>query len=376
MLIIFLSLPEIINFFRKTKRKYLLLFFLLLLSFLVGLSNSKNPPAGLLGVLRFVEIASLSLCVYLRMPELNSKKVFLLIFIALSFESLLSVLQYLNQGSLGGAMYFLGERAFNGQTPGIANASVGGQLILRPYATFPHPNVLSGFLIFYMLLLIYFSEKNFNSKVFLYGGLILGSLALLISLSRAAIFLWAVYSIIFFSFAIYKKYKKARFFSKTKIVVGVFIFLALLGIIFLSTPIAGRFFTTSLSDESVVQREFFIKQAEIMFIKNPIFGVGLNNFYNNLSVGYYKASLIQPVHNIFLLTLSQTGLIGLSALAFLFYEIIHALKKKLFKEVKYLWLVFLAIIFLGMFDHYFFTLQQGQLLFSLFLGITFSQKRV
>jgi O-antigen ligase len=109
-----------------------------------------------------------------------------------------------------------------------------------------------------------------------------------------------------------------------------------------------------------------------MFQGSPIIGVGINNIYNNLNIASVKGVnfLIQPVHNIFLLVLSETGVIGLVTFLFVFLKSFLAVIKK--RNI-YLLLSLLAITILGMFDHYFLTLQQGQLLFSLVLGIALSK---
>jgi O-antigen ligase len=111
-----------------------------------------------------------------------------------------------------------------------------------------------------------------------------------------------------------------------------------------------------------------------MFWKSPVLGVGINNYFNNLNFIASKENtfLIQPVHNVFLLALSETGLVGFCLLIFIFIKsFISVFNKKQIR--KYLLLAIFAIIFLGLFDHYFFTLQQGQLLLSLVLGISFAK---
>ena len=111
-----------------------------------------------------------------------------------------------------------------------------------------------------------------------------------------------------------------------------------------------------------------------MFEKNPVLGVGLNNFYNNLNPFSEKIFLIQPVHNIFILVLSQTGIIGfLFLLSILILGFVKMIKLKTNKP-KYLFCLFFSVCFLGMFDHYFLTLQQGQLLFTIFLATTLLDK--
>ena len=51
--------------------------------------------------------------------------------------------EFIKQASLNGLFWWLGERTFTSSTPGIAKAVIDGRLLMRPYATFPHPNVLA-----------------------------------------------------------------------------------------------------------------------------------------------------------------------------------------------------------------------------------------
>jgi len=74
--------------------------------------------------------------------------------------------QVFKGGSLGGIFWWLGERSFNLATPGIALAQIGNHLLLRPYATFSHPNSLAGFLLI-SLLLLWGARESFKKRVFL-----------------------------------------------------------------------------------------------------------------------------------------------------------------------------------------------------------------
>src|SRR3989304_8369772 len=61
------------------------------------------------------------------------------------FVFLVAVAQVVLQRSVGGPLYFLGERTFNSGTPGISLYSLFGKTLLRPYSTFSHPNSMAGF---------------------------------------------------------------------------------------------------------------------------------------------------------------------------------------------------------------------------------------
>ena len=111
-----------------------------------------------------------------------------------------------------------------------------------------------------------------------------------------------------------------------------------------------------------------------MFLKNPLFGVGINSFLPSLPdfIIQQKTFFIQPVHNIYLLILSQIGIVGFSFFVFLLFKTF----RKILKIKNYLiGILLIEILILGFFDHYFLTLQQGQLLFALVLGLSYSKLR-
>lgn len=370
-LIIFFSLGKIINFLRKQNRKNIFLILLFFLSLFVGVFSSKNPQAGLYGILKIIEYLFFGVYTFTNFENLNKKYFVLTLILGIIFESLLSFLQVFKSGSLNGIFYFLGERYFTSQTPGIANASINGQLFLRPYATFSHPNVLAGYLIIAMLFVLKF-KKQVSKKLF-FITILIGTTSLFLTLGRIAILIWSVCLIFLFCFSMLKKYKKRI--SNTNIAISLLtISLSVIFIFsfFQNTLLIQRFTQTKLSEESFIQRENLTRQAVDMFIKNPVFGVGVNNFYNNLEKAKEKTLFIQPVHNIFLVVLSQTGLIGFVYFLLIFYKSLKAAFLKA-KENKTFLLICLLII-LGMFDHYFLTIQQGQIMLVLIFSLAHSAK--
>ena len=229
-------------------------------------------------------------------------------------------------------------------------------------------------LIVTLLFLFLFSFKNQRLKIFVFLGSFLGTAALLATLSRTAILLWLAYLIVLFGLWVFEKYKKRKFNSQ-QLTFSILIFAAItIFVILQNNFILQRFLTTRLSDESLIHRQELVVESLNMFWKNPVLGIGVNNYFNNLNIISSKGNtfLIQPVHNIFLLTLAQTGLIGFCFMLLIFIKsCVTALNKKQIR--KYLLMAIFAIIFLGMFDHYFLTLQQGQLLFALVIGFSLSK---
>lgn len=352
----------------------LLIIFFLVLFLLVGIFRSSNPSAGIYGIIKFLEYVFLFSYTAKNFRILNGFVLFSTFIFGVLFESLLTIAQYVNQGSMGGVLYFLGERSFNSQTPGIANASINGQLFLRPYATFSHPNVLAGYLFVFMVLIFSYAKKKFfkqqNKVVFF--SLLFGLLALFLTMSRVSIFAWSTVVIFFLAHSFWKKTrmvstKKASLRQiKNKILLLLFLIVTLFIFTF---PIGLRFFQFSFSDQTVVQRKILIQDSIAMFQQDPVFGVGLNNFLVNLPFvqkQYGETLYIQPVHNIYLLVLSETGIVGLVLFLYFLWNTYKRLKKNTNPELLAL---FFLILFLGFFDHYFFTLQQGQLMFTITLGL-------
>jgi O-antigen ligase len=322
---------------------------------------SVNPFAAIYGIFKFSEF--LLLGIFISSEIKIDRKIIFLFVITVIYESLIAIAQFLNQASLNSFFYFLGERMFTGQTPGIANASINGELVLRPYGTFSHPNVLAGFLVIEMIfLLFYFFKQNKKQKIYILSALIIGTIALFITLSRVAIILWIF-------LALFIILKKNRIDKKiTYVFFGVFMLFIFL---FFNTHLFQRFSQIDLTDEAFTQRQTFLREASSMFLKHPLVGVGINNFIPNIP--YIDrpsgSSSLQPVHNIFALNLVETGIVGFIAfLTFLFYTIRKISKKS------FLILCLISIFFLGLFDHYFLTLQQGQLLLTLVLGLCLVKK--
>lgn len=332
-----------------------LLYFFIFTQVLSLLSVSANPGAGLFRLEQYF-ISGL-FGVYIASLE---KPAFRIIFwgliFSIGFESFLAITQFLKSKTIG--LWFLGERTFTLSSPGIAKFDFYGREFLRPYGTFPHPNVMAGF----MLVAIGFLSALGRGVVFkgLRGfiaiAVILGGITIALTVSRVAIFL----SFIFIVMTFYRN--KYRIFIVTA-------FIILLPVIF------ARFSSLlNYDNSSFIRREELSAIAINIFKNSPILGVGLNNFIPNASDSILSgpSRFLQPVHNIFLLSISETGLVGLFGLiCFIGYPIFKI--SKLYPRpytLKPIFFVWGIIIFLGMFDHYFLTLPQGYRILFFVWGIT------
>lgn len=316
----------------KINKPALNLFLFFMLTQAASLPVAGNLGAGLVRLEQYLVAGFLGVYIASAKWEVLSGKLYLPLILAVLGESVLAILQFFKGGTIG--FWILGERTFSISTPGIAKFDFYGREFLRPYATFPHPNVLAGFLLVTGILL--------NKKIITF----LTGLIVLLTVSRLAITAWIIASLWLIK-------------GKGRILLVCLILLAL--------PILYTRFEAIFSYDniSLLRREFLTEQAINIFLKNPLFGVGLNNFIpaaaEDLSAG--PSRFLQPVHNIFLLSLSETGLVGLIGLISLIGYPIY--KKKFL-------IVWSGLIFLGLFDHYFLTLPQGYRLLFLVWGLSFS----
>lgn len=291
-------------------------------------------------------------------------------FVGIVGEGLLAVLQVVHQGALQGIWYFLGERYFTAGTPGIANASIHGELILRPYATFPHPNVLAGYMgiaLLFFLITALFPKKRVYRAVSI-AAAVFGCIILVLTLSRVAIVTFFLLTGIILLLR----------FPKQKYVIILLYCVLPMGIFLFSSFLSGRFFDVQGYMEALGLRDALMQAAWRMILAHPLFGVGLGNFLPTLPsflTGRILFGFLQPVHTIFLLVLAETGIIGLGLFIYVLAQALRISFQGWIKQKNmvshFAFFALVAICLIGMTDHYFLTLQQGQLLFALVLGLCF-----
>jgi len=297
------------------------------------------------------------------------------------YSSIIAIFQFLFQHSLGGPLRWLGERTFSVDTPGIAKIDFPGipdlgrglslVPLLRPYATFPHPNVLGGYLAVLLPLLVNLPIRQILRpgsgrvrpilpmgkktqenvlKFFKWTTIVLGTVALVLSFSRSAICVGALATVI----AVAKIKYPPR-----KIILIFTLLLLVLGSLFLVQKASER-------NESLVVRQQLNLAALKIWQQSPLVGVGLGNFLVKLpeALPFRQIYFLQPVHNIYFLILAETGTVGFILFLWLIWWVIA--KKKPFNIYR---LPFIIFLLLGLIDHYPLTLQQGQILFAVLLAL-------
>ncbi|MEK7139065.1 MAG: O-antigen ligase family protein [Patescibacteria group bacterium] len=333
-------------------------YFLVLFLIVAGISV-KNSSDFYVGAFLWLKLVEFALFYFYLKTYAVKKFGFIKILYALilggAFQAIIAIGQFLKQGDLG--LRWLGESVLGVGLSGIASFfNTAGEKVIRVYGTTPHPNVLSAYLllsIFAIYFLWFYPKRNsaFPNSIFyflfsiFYAVILFG---LFFTFSRTTIFLWAVgFALIgFFNFF---KPQFRRLLLLTFLICLVFVSIY--------WPEVSSRLNISSQEEAVQLRTFYNQES----LKSGLnlFGIGLGDFTGwlmeqNPNLPRY---VYQPVHNIYLLLYSETGILGLlTFLLFLFFLIKNSFSKKV---IGY-WLLVIGVLFLGLFDHFLLTIQQGR----------------
>lgn len=231
-------------------------------------------------------------------------------------------------GRTSGLFWLLGERNFNISTAGIATIAIQGKEILRPYATFGHPNALAGYL----------AVAGMIVGLSTGGGIIrkISFLGVLLTASRAAIIA----------------------------MLGTWGFMGIQGIKGIERAGGWILFAPRAAEERLILN----KAGWEIFRDNWLWGIGPGQFLVHLP-DYMPTGErnLQPAHNIFLLLFTEFGMIGGGIIVISIIKVIKIVRRN--PENKY-WVEILAIIGItALFDHYWVTSQQNRLLLGLVIGL-------
>lgn len=347
-----------------TFRRYSLLVIATLILVGINSSFSTNPFITCIKWCKVFEYILFFLLIYKTKPSIKIAVYCLMI--AACYSSIIGLTQFLLQHTIGGPLWFLGERTFDNGTPGIAQVNWCWFSkhtcieLLRPYATFSHPNVLGGFLATTVPLFLwqFQKEKQHLLRSVIIGSILLGVATLFLTFSRSA---WIVGITALYGALLLLPTKKPW-------VLRIGGFFALCGILFFLFPYIQ---TLTKESESVFIRMDLINAAVTLFTKHPLTGVGLGMFLPSLPdiLNIRDLYFLQPVHNIYLLLISETGILGSIMFFTSAFYYIRTIKKQ--KQIAIIMLPSLALLCLGLVDHYPISVQQGQLLTVILLALPF-----
>jgi O-antigen ligase len=273
--------------------------------------------------------------------------------IAVLWTSFLIFCQFFTQGSVGMFWQYLGERPLSPAALNIAKISLGNMgLYIRPYATFPHPNALAGFLVVSFWILFYYVSRvvgNFKPCRLILLSMAISVPALFLTFSRSAIIIFLIS--LLFVFRLKKKNYRVYFLS-----------------ILAFSVLAVYYFLNIGSVTSLPERIYLLQKSYSVILQHPLFGVGMGNFpLAGYLVGFNNPFLFyQPVHNVFILFLVETGIPVFLLFCFILFKFI---KHQVCKSDLYLRIAFFDVLFLSLIDHYWMTSVSNLILLSFLLSL-------
>ncbi|MCA9377138.1 O-antigen ligase family protein [Candidatus Nomurabacteria bacterium] len=290
-------------------------------------------------------------------------------------QLILGIFQLIGGTSIG--LGFIGESIVAAGRADSSSIALKGDLYLRAYGTFPHPNLYAGYAVFCIILSVGFIETISQTKwmskfrqYFVSIALIITSiLAVLISFSHAGylVLLISCFVVVIGLFLRKRVSQKHKFSNASLMQLSTISPSLNTSDIDMKIPFLAK-------DRSIYERILLIESSIRYLGDHYLLGVGNGNFtkyfYEYAPVGISGLTMLQPVHNIFILIFVEHGIFfgGLLTLLFLGYMLISAIRTRL--SLVYI-LVIVTILFIGNVDHYFLTLSQGLMVFFMILGLPY-----
>ena len=290
-------------------------------------------------------------------------------------QALLGSYQFFTQNIFANKWLGLAAQAANQPGSFVIDSGLGRWL--RAYGSFGSPNILGGYLavIFILGLLMYLNSRP-SHKIFLTLGQAIILTGLILSFSRSAylavLFGWVL-------IGLFLLVRKFNFFNRLHLY-GMYIkqsifYLLVFTVLFYNFEFlftARLNFSNHLEDVSVSERAEQYSDSANFFRQHPFLGVGpgaytLALFRANPSLPGYA---YQPVHNIYVLILTEWGILGAIVWLAVFGRLILLVRAR---NPEMLPVVFVPLI-IGAFDHYWWSLYAGIILWWVVFGLCIRNK--
>jgi O-antigen ligase len=325
-------------------------------------------------------------------------------------QSVVGILQFSRQESIGLQMF--GEPALTAYLGGVSTIEIAGGRVLRAYGTFPHPNILAGFLAIGLIVLAYWylwCEERLRQAIFnhprtwwnwqhtiaalkLYvrhpyfylrllvaSGAFLVTIGLVLSLSRSG---WIAATVGIATLCLGTMKTRAGAAAALRLVLMLGVCVAISYTMF--SPIISPRAQFNRSERAVDERLIY-GRIGLDMMASTVAGVGIGNqvLYGVNNHLYQERGLVrswnwEPIHNLYLLIGAELGWLGLlSFLIFLGVLAWSGRSRELWRAASLEWVVVMAMFFAllsaGLFDHYLWTIQAGRLMLWLVIGLCLSR---
>lgn len=373
LLLFFLCFKDLkeIFYFSKT-------FYFFLIGTFLSIYNASNLFAFLNSfshLILFVFFGSV-VAFFLYKKEVKLSSIFGIFGASALLQSIWGILQFRNQSSLGAK--FLGESVLSVNTSGVARVFTDSGNFLRVYGTMPHANILAAFLVLGFLAFLYLFFKKENILFLIFVFILMAGIFLTFSRSGIFVLFLGILVVIIYGFLNKALVKKTTHFL-------LFLTISVLALYFTFGNLLTARFYLSKSEPSFFYRVNYSLIGISLIKEFPLLGVGLGNqIYKALELGLYQKQNLfnswewQPIHNVYLMVLAETGLIGFSLfvifISSVFIKPLTIIAKNIFKSDNLVDIFFpftagILFLLLGFVDHFFWDLESGLLMFFLVLGI-------
>lgn len=344
---------------------------------LVSVAASSDPALSLYHSLRLLFLFGFYLYIVNEVHSIEELVLpaGLLIFI----QAVVGILQSLLQRSIH--LRALGEYPLDPAWSGVSIARANGENFLRAYGLSDHPNILGGCLAFALLILSvkYVASRPSAWRAILSAIFCLGSLALLVTLSRSAWLAFIAGSLLagwlFFQTG---RYRAARhwlgLYTGSLILLIPFLF-SLASYLGMRLGFNESFTDATLEQQSLGERHLLNQAANQLFSEQPLTGIGLGAFPVALSEKFPDFAVdYQPAHLVLLDAAAETGIFGALFYALLLISPWLALwlsRKQISSTPSLIGAsaLLLAVSLVGLFDYYTWLLVPGRLLSWLSWGL-------
>lgn len=362
--------------FWKSERKYLTLFLLIAL----GSIAFSHHPTYPLHYWRWLHLALPAFLCFLIRPETTLPALAKTVLASSLLECAIAIPQYFVQHSLG--LKWLGEqtlisRHFVGASFPMTDETVSWfdrlfhivrdhDFVIRAYGTLPHPNILGGVMVFGLLMTYYLFSQG-KRRGWLAAAIAIQVFCLIITYSRAALYAWMIATAIWLVLEAIQTRKISRlmWIVAGSLVVSFACFYSQL------LERGGVVSYNGVTQASDAGRKMLNTVGLAMAYDHPFWGVGFNNYHLEFS-RYAEVEEIPPmfVHNVYVLMAAEIGILGLAAfLLFCFFVIKRGWEQRHQPHSRILFVLFLALLGIGLVDYYPLYNQQMRLIFFLTSGL-------
>jgi hypothetical protein len=335
-----------------------------------GLANNATLELGL------AAIFTLSAATTGPAPKL----VFITLSIGLVIYGVWGGLQVARQSDLG--LQRLGEFQLNPQQRGVNVVQTGDVRWLRPYGPTPHPNVFAGYIAAGVLAAGRFILSQNRWSRWIAMLVALGGLWILfLTFSRSAWLGFGVSTIMIAFFCRKTIFQNRAIRRQIILTAAAAMMLAGLFFVLYRPLILVRGGTSNEQTEQISTGERIIltEAAFTAIQRNPLLGVGAGNFPWYASYYFYFETDIEHrgdnVHNVLLTIQSEIGLVGTILFGMIVIGAFWMLRHNADVDQRFMASIFVALLVIGQFDHYPWTLFAYKVFWLALLGFALQQTK-